>query len=140
LQAGRILVRHDDPGRDDGEAVLGVVGGVAHEEDEAMAHGLGLSEARPHQRPADALAAPRRVDRERTQEERRPLAQPDRPVADGAHEFARLARDEAEFLERGDAVTIAVGGLLEAVGPEGEVEQGLDGGPVERAFGGDREH
>jgi hypothetical protein len=119
--------------------VLRVIGGIAHEEHEPVAHGLGLGEARPHQGAADPLPAPGGVDRERAQKEDGLAAQPDRPVADGAHEPPFLPGDEAQLTDRRHAGAVAVGFLVVPVGAEGEIEQSLDGRAVQRTFGGDHE-
>jgi hypothetical protein len=141
LQPGRVLARHDHGGGRRGEAVAGVVGGVADQEHEPPALDLGLGEAGARQRPPDPLPLPVGVDRQRAQQQRRPMrAQPDRPVADGADQLAGLPGDEAQLGQRRDAVAVAVGGLAATVGAERPVQEGLDRRPVVGAFGEDREH
>jgi hypothetical protein len=120
--------------------VLDVVGGVADEEHQPVAHGGRPVEARPHQGASDPLPAPRRVDGERPEEERRCRAEPDRPVADRPDHPLALAGDEAQVHDGGDADPVAVGCLAEPVGAERPVEQGFDERPIERAFGSDHEH
>jgi len=120
--------------------VPGVVGRIAHQEHEPPAQRRRPLEAGVGERPADALPLPVRVDRERPEQERRPVLKPDRPVADRPHQPLALARDEAQGLHRRYAGPVAVGGLAVPTEAEGEVEQRLDRRPVERALRGDHEH
>jgi hypothetical protein len=115
--------------------VLGVVGGVADQEDEPVAHGLGFCEAGPDQRPADALAAQFGVDRQRAQEQDLLGTQQHRPVADGTHQPPGLAGHEAQAGDRRDAGPVAVGDLPPAILAEGQIQEMLDLGPVLGAFG-----
>lgn len=140
MQACRVLAGHDDIRRRNLEPVLRVVGRIADQEDEPMAQRLGQRQARPHQRPTDALPAAGGIDGKRAEKESRSGAEPDRPVADRADEPVRLVRHQAEGLNRRDADAVAVGGLAEAVGTERLVEEVFDGRSVERAFGSDHEH
>lgn len=133
-------MRHDDIGRRRAEAVPGVIGGIANQEHQPPAHALGQGQGRPGQRTADTLPLPRRVDRQRPQQERRPGVEPDRPVADRAHQRGAGAGHVAELGQRGDTVAIAIGGLAPAVRAEGPIQKGLDLRPVVRAFGRDGEH
>jgi hypothetical protein len=121
--------------------VAGVVGGVADQEHEPPAQGLGLGQARARQGAADPLPSPVGVDRQGAKQQRRAVrAQADRPVADGADELAGLSGDEAQLSQGRDAVAVAIGGLAAAVGAERPVQEGLDRRPVAGAFGEDREH
>jgi hypothetical protein len=115
--------------------VLGVVGGVADQEDETVAHGLRLGEAGPDQRPADALAAQLGVDRQRAQEQDLLSTQQHRPVADGTDQPPALAGHEAQAGYRRDAGPVAVGDLPPAIIAEGQIQEMLDLGPVLGAFG-----
>ena len=80
------------------------------------------------------------LDGERPEQQGRLVAQPDRPVADGADQDAGHSGHEAEFAQWRHAVPVAVGRLGMAVGAEGPVEQRLDLRPIGRAFGVDGEH
>jgi hypothetical protein len=120
--------------------MLGVVGGIADQEDEPVAHGFGLREAGPDQRPADALTAQGGINRNRPQQQRLLAAEQDRPVADGAHEPPALARHHAELRYRRDADPIPIGDLAAAITPEGEIQKVLDFGPMVRALRYDLDH
>jgi len=140
LQPGGALAGHDDVGRRYRKAVAGIVAGVADQEDQPPAQGLGPGEARLGQRPADPLALARGLDRERPEQQRRPRTEPDRPVADRAHQHAALARHQTQGVQGRDAVAKMVGALAQPVGAEGPVEQGLDLGPVLGPFVRQFEH
>jgi hypothetical protein len=114
--------------------VLGVVGGVADQEDEPVAHGLGFCEAGPDQRPADALAAQLGVDRQRAQEQDLLGTQQHRPVPDRTDQPPALVCDEAQAGDRRDAGPVAVGDLPPAILAEGQIQEVLDLGPVLGAF------
>ena len=90
--ARRVLARHGDFRRHHGEAVPGVVAGIADEEDEPPATGMRPGEAGLGERPADAAALPFGVDRERAEQEAAGAREAHRPEADRADEAARLAR------------------------------------------------
>jgi hypothetical protein len=121
--------------------VLGVVGGVADEEHEPVARDLGRLQAGPDQRPTDPLAAAGRVDRERAQQQRGPVAEPHRPVPDGAQEPAlAVRRDEAQPRHGIDPGAVPVRNLAVPVGAEREVQEALDLGPVLGPLGNDAEH
>ena len=115
--------------------MLGVVGGVADQEDEAVTDGLRLGEAGPDQRPADALAAQLGVDRQRAQKQDLLATQQHRPVADRTDQPPALASHEAQAGDRRDAGPVAVGDLPPAILAEGQIQEMLDLGPVLGAFG-----
>jgi hypothetical protein len=139
LQPRRILARHHQALRHDAKAELRVVAGVAHEEDQIPGR-RGKGEAPAHQRPADADAAQLGVDRQGSEQKRRPVVEQEPPVADGADEARAVAGDEREAGLRLAADPVTIGGLALALEAEGEVEQPLDRRRVERALGEDVEH
>ena len=140
LQTSRALTGHADVGRCRDEAVPRVIGGIADQEHQPPAHALGQRQRRPGQGTADALPLPRGIDRQRPQQQRRPGVEPDRPVADRAHQRAARACHVAELGQGGDAVAVAVGGLGVAIRAEHPVQESLDLRPVVGAFGRDDKH
>ena len=89
-----------------------------------------------HQEATDALPAPCRVDRQRTQEEGRPAPDHERPVADGSHHASLgVLGHQTECLDRSHTEPVAVRDLAMPVDPEGEIEKMLDGRSVEWTFG-----
>src|SRR6202011_1711987 len=74
--AGRIdRPRHDGPSLGNSlETVPPVIGLIAHQDDQPVAFGLGFGQRPRDQRPTDAARAERRLDRERTEQQRLGLA------------------------------------------------------------------
>ena len=105
----------------------------------AIAQLVGQAQALAHQPVADPLLAPVGGDADGAeQQSRRPgrrAGDGDRPLPDGADHPAPVARDQSKAASTGaDMLAEAVGLLLVAVGPEGLVEQGLDGGELSWAL------
>ena len=96
-----------------------------------MATPGGGTQSVPHQRRADTVAAMRRIDRERPEQQSRTgRTRCDLPEPHGADDATVLDRDERQPPRGLAAGAQAFGGLREADRPIGQVEQRLAGGGV----------
>src|SRR6185295_16226239 len=114
---------------------------VADQDDEAMALAPRGGERALDQRLPDAAFAKRRLDGERTEEERPRLADADRRQAHRADQQRADPRREREVEPVVDLLADAIGGARIAAGTESALVQPLDRLRVVRSFGqdGDRQ-
>lgn len=114
---------------------------IADQDHRAVAELGGLLQALADERPADALAAQRRLDGHRAEQQGvRSVTDADVPEADGAEDVPPVLGDEGEPVGRQAAVPQSLRGLPVAPRPEGAVEQVLDAIGGVGCFVTDRDH
>ena len=119
------------------EAEAAIVGRIADQQHGAVAEPRAASRGAPHQRRADPAAAPRVVDRERAEQQRRPR-RPGRnvPQPDGADDAPSFGRDERQAFRRQAIFAQPLGRLGDSARRRRRVEQRLARRDVARSPGG----